>query len=172
MPLREALTPRRDRAGLARKTRSARAGVRISYITGPCILEDNCPWPFSPPYDMYADESMRLELRNCTISNNFAGGMSKYSGTRLSGAVLAASRLSMYDTRLINNFIGNQRGDAGALWTNLPLHMERCTIEDNTAAQNAPGRHSRRFERDHHRFELPPQWRFGSTALLLPSGRR
>jgi len=32
MPLREALTPRRDRAGLARKTRSARGGVRIRYI--------------------------------------------------------------------------------------------------------------------------------------------
>ena len=32
MPLREALTPRRDRAGLARKTRSAEWGVRIRYI--------------------------------------------------------------------------------------------------------------------------------------------
>ena len=34
MPLREALTPRRDRAGLARKTRSAKGGVRIRYIIG------------------------------------------------------------------------------------------------------------------------------------------
>ena len=34
MPLREALTPRRDRAGLARKTRGARGGVRIRYIIG------------------------------------------------------------------------------------------------------------------------------------------
>ena len=32
MPLREALTPRRDRAGLARKTRGARGGGRIRYI--------------------------------------------------------------------------------------------------------------------------------------------
>ena len=32
MPLREALTPRRDRAGLARKTRGATGGVRIRYI--------------------------------------------------------------------------------------------------------------------------------------------
>ena len=32
MPLREALTPRRDRAGLARKTRGAKGGVRIRYI--------------------------------------------------------------------------------------------------------------------------------------------
>ena len=35
MPLREALTPRRDRAGLARKTRSAKGGVRIRYIIYP-----------------------------------------------------------------------------------------------------------------------------------------
>ena len=32
MPLREALTPRRDRAGLARKTTTAERGVRIRYI--------------------------------------------------------------------------------------------------------------------------------------------
>ena len=38
MPLREALTPRRDRAGLARKTRSARGGVRIRYIIAPVGL--------------------------------------------------------------------------------------------------------------------------------------
>ena len=41
MPLREALTPRRDRAGLARKTRSAQGGVRIRYIIDVCGPESD-----------------------------------------------------------------------------------------------------------------------------------
>ena len=57
MPLREALTPRRDRAGLARKTRSAKGGVRIRYIiavktswsgrTGETSLSHGCFVPVS-----------------------------------------------------------------------------------------------------------------------------
>ena len=36
MPLREALTPRRDRAGLARKTRGAKGGGQVCYIIKTC----------------------------------------------------------------------------------------------------------------------------------------
>ena len=49
MPLREALTPRRDRAGLARKTRGAKGGGRIRYIISAARGQGWASYVCAPP---------------------------------------------------------------------------------------------------------------------------
>jgi hypothetical protein len=105
-------------------------------IAGPAIYLASPGFPFPGPG---VDYGVHLAMHNCTVRDNWAFNMRAHYEKLQSGAVFVNGWVRMYGSRLLNNFVADINGDAGALWTSMPLYMQDCLVADNSASRSAGG---------------------------------
>ena len=113
------------------------------YVSGP----DSQGWDGLPTDDNnvrlweqdVATRARTVILINTTFYRNYGFLKASSYQTIQGGALFVNAFLEAYGTRFIENFIGDCKGDAGAVWVGMPLVMENCLVDSNVASRNSGG---------------------------------